>query len=96
MNITAPDAFLKAQNANRNHWVERSLCSIESKIRNAANHGKTQIELGCINNLVAGSENLGESGEMLVLLQNALEKNGYKTRVDIYTGEVTVSWDLRK
>lgn len=88
--INSRDAFEMAQKVNRAKWVEATTERIGNQILKESALGKREI---CVNfkNLIVGSENLVEAGEMFVLFANELRKAGYNHKITI-SGDLIISW----
>ena len=88
--INSKDAFEMAQKVNRANWVKATIDRISNQIVKEANLGKRELHV-CFKNLLIGSENLFEAGEMFVLFANELKKAGYN-HVITPSGDLIISW----
>lgn len=88
--INAKKAFEIAQSVNRANWVKATTERISDQIISATQFGKRELQI-CFKDLLIGSENLVEAGEMFVLFANELNKAGY-SHVITPIGDLIISW----
>ena len=90
MKITASIARNNAQSFNRNQWLNHAMDKIANTIVPKSNFGLRSTTFP-ICELIQGSENLHEAGELLQLLQKEFVSAGYTVKLDI-KGNITISW----
>lgn len=88
--INAQKAFELAQSVNRANWVKATTERISSQIVKESQFGKRELHV-CFKNLIVGSENLVEAGEMFALFSNELHKAGYD-HIITPSGDLIISW----
>lgn len=88
--VSAEEAIKKSQEANRKNWLKSAGDKLSKKILDVASTGVREI---CINfnDLIIGSENLFEAGEMLAYIDDQLKAQGYKNVIE-KTGVLHISW----
>ena len=88
--INAQKAFELAQSVNRANWVKATTERISSQIVKESQFGRRELHI-CFKDLLIGSENLVEAGEMFVLFANELRKAGYNHKITV-SGDLIISW----
>lgn len=88
--INSKDAFEMAQKVNRANWVKATTDRISNQIVKEANLGKREMLVN-FKNLIVGSENLFEAGEMFAMFAHELRKAGYN-HVITPSGDLIISW----
>lgn len=88
--INAQKAFELAQSVNRANWVKATTERISSQIVKESQFGRRELHV-CFKDLIVGSENLVEAGEMFVLFANELKRAGY-SHVVTPSGDLIISW----
>lgn len=88
--ISAQIAFEASQKANRENWLKQAGINLGDKIMAAAQTGAREIHVS-FKDLIIGSENVFEAGEMLCYLGKMLDKADYD-HVITPDGTLIISW----
>lgn len=88
--IDAKEAVKAAQDFNRKCWLEQAGNELSQNIMQVSRQGIRELKVN-FKDLIKGSENLYEAGEMLYYLNNVLDKAGFK-HVISPAGVLHVSW----
>ena len=88
--IKAKTAKRKEQEFNRDLWIRLSIKRLSKAIDREAAKGLNALSVN-LHNIVIGTENLAEIGEMCILIEKELKMNGYRIHYSI-DGELTISW----
>ena len=88
--IKAKTAKRKEQEFNRDLWIRLSIKRLSKAIVREAAKGLNALSVN-LHNIVIGTENLAEIGEMCILIEKELKMNGYRIHYSI-DGDLTISW----
>lgn len=88
--ISQVQANENAQVRNRNKWVKHALDAISEIVTECSENGLMECVMP-VSVLFIGSESLLEIAEMLSMIQNELDKNGFMHFVD-ESGQLIIKW----
>lgn len=88
--IDALEAIKVAQDFNRKCWLEHAGNELSQNIMEVSKQGIREIKVN-FKDLIKGSENLYEAGEMLYYLNEVLDKAGFKHTITP-AGILHINW----